>query len=276
MRRRTLITAVGLLLVAGCGAPAPPASPAPPSVLRLDLANGPERPLPTEVRLPAGGGRHPLLVFVHGYTCHVAEYADLLDHWARAGFAVAAPTFPYTHGAAAKLDIMDLLKQPADVTAVLDALLSRAGQPGDPLHGRLDPARVAAGGHSLGGMTTVGALGKWRDPRLKAGLVLAGSARDVGTAFQGEPAPLLFVHGLGDRVVTIDQGRAAYEAVPWPKAFLTLPLGTHRNPFMFTSDPDWARVADATTDFLRWRLAGDSSARTRLTALGPDFEDRLG
>ncbi|MEV4416687.1 alpha/beta hydrolase [Catellatospora sp. NPDC049609] len=276
MRGRIAITAVGLLLVAGCAAPELEAAPAQPSVLRVELANGPDRPLPTEIRLPGGGGRHPLVVFVHGYTCHVAEYEDLLTHWARAGFAVAAPTFPYTHGGAAQLDVMDLLHQPADVTAVLDALLTRAAQPGDPLHDRLDPDRIVAGGHSLGGMTTVGALGRWRDPRLRAGIVLAGSARDVGTQFRGEPAPLLFVHGVADSVVTLDQGRAAYDAVPWPKAFLTLPQGTHRNPFMSTFDPDWARVAEATTDFLRWRLTGDAAARARLAALGTDFEDRLG
>ncbi|GAA1421419.1 alpha/beta hydrolase family protein [Catellatospora coxensis] len=275
MRRRTAIIAAGLIMLAGCGSPTAPEA-APSTVVRLGLARGADRPLPTEVHLPPGRGRHPLVVFVHGYTCHVSEYADLIAHWVVAGFAVAAPTFPYTNGAAARLDVMDLLNQPQDVTAVLDALLADNAKQGGPLYGRLDPDRIAAGGHSLGGMTTVGALGKWRDPRLKAGIVLAGSARDVGAAFRGDPAAMLFIHGAGDRVVTIDQGLAAYDAVPWPKAFLTLPAGTHRNPFMSPADPDFARVAESTTDFLRWRLHGDSDARKRLAALGSDFNDRLG
>lgn len=276
MRRRTAIIAAGLLLLAGCGSPAPAGEAEPSKVVRLDLARGPDRPLPTEVHLPPGHGRHPLVVFVHGYTCRVPEYADLIANWVVAGFAVAAPTFPYTNGAAAKLDVMDLLNQPQDVTAVLDALLAASTKQGDPLYGRIDPDRIAAGGHSLGGMTTVGALGKWRDPRLKAGIVLAGSARDVGAEFRGDPAAMLFIHGLGDRVVTIDQGRAAYDAVPWPKAFLTLPTGTHRNPFMSPADPDFDLVAESTTDFLRWRLNGDTEARRRLAGLGTHLDDRLG
>lgn len=275
MRRHIAVIVAGLMLIAGCGTPAP-ARPAQPSVVRLDLANGPDRPLPTSLYLPPGAGPHPLLVFVHGYTCNVPEYEDLLWHWAEAGIAVAAPTFPYTHGGAAKLDVMDLLRQPADVTAVIDAVLAQTERADGPLHARIDPARIAAGGHSLGGMTTVGALGRWRDPRLVAGIVLAGSARDVGTQFRGEPASLLFVHGAQDRVVGIDQGLAAYRAVPWPKAFLTLPQGTHRNPFMSTADPDHAEVAAVTTDFLRWRLAGDAAARARLAALDGDFDDQLG
>ncbi len=263
-------------MLAGCGSPTPVQEVEPSSVVRLDLARGADRTLPTEVHLPPGRGRHPLVVFVHGYTCHVSEYADLIANWVVAGFAVAAPTFPYTNGAAAKLDVMDLLNQPQDVTAVLDALLVAAAKQGDPLHGRIDPDRIAAGGHSLGGMTTVGALGKWRDPRLKAGIVLAGSAREVGAEFRGDPAAMLFIHGIGDQVVTIDQGRAAYDAVPWPKAFLTLPAGTHRNPFMSPADPDFDLVAESTTDFLRWRLNADADARKRLAVLGTHFDDRLG
>ncbi|GIF97772.1 alpha/beta hydrolase family protein [Catellatospora citrea] len=276
MRRRTAIIAAGLIMLAGCGSPTPVQETAPSTVVRLDLARGADRPLPTEVHLPPGQGRHPLVVFVHGYTCHVSEYADLIANWVVAGFAVAAPTFPYTNGAAAKLDVMDLLHQPEDVSAVLDALLAASAKEGDPLHGRIDADRIAAGGHSLGGMTTVGALGRWRDPRLKAGIVLAGSARDVGAEFRGDPAAMLFIHGMGDQVVTIDQGRAAYDAVPWPKAFLTLPSGTHRNPFMSPADPDFKLVAASTTDFLRWRLNGDADARKRLAALGTDFDDHLG
>ncbi len=262
-------------MLAGCGSPTTAQETPPSTVVRLDLARGPDRPLPTEVHLPPGRDRHPLVLFVHGYTCHVSEYADLIAHWVVAGFAVAAPTFPYTNGAAAKLDVMDLLNQPQDVTAVLDAVLARAAKDGDPLYGRIDPDRIAAGGHSLGGMTTVGALGKWRDPRLKAGIVLAGSAREVGAEFRGDPAAMLFIHGMGDQVVTIDQGRAAYDAVPWPKAFLTLPGGTHRNPFMSPADPDFTLVATSTTDFLRWRLNGDAEARNRLAGLGSNFADRL-
>lgn len=63
---------------------------------------------------------------------------------------------------------------------------------------------------------------------------------------------------------------------PGRKAFLTLPSGTHRNPFMSPADPDFKLVAESTTDFLRWRLNGDADARKRLAEVGTNFDDRLG
>jgi predicted dienelactone hydrolase len=46
---------------------------------------------------------------------------------------------------------MAMLNRPRDVSFAVSVLLERSGAEGDLLHGGIDPARVAVGGHSLGG-----------------------------------------------------------------------------------------------------------------------------
>jgi fermentation-respiration switch protein FrsA (DUF1100 family) len=95
-------------------------------------------------------------------------------------------------------------------------------------------------------------------------VVLAGSALGVGTAFSGPAAPLLFVHGEQDPLVSYGSGQEAYGKVPWPKAFLSLPGENHADPYLDPTDPGFDVVATITTDFLRWSLYGDSGARSKL------------
>jgi len=105
---------------------------------------------------------------------------------------------------------------------VLTRVLALDTKAGDPLAGRLDRDHVAAAGHSGGGVTTIGMLSGTRDDRLSAAVVLAGRQALPGT-FTGAAVPVLFVHGQLDQVVRYAAGVAAFKAVPWPKALLTLP-----------------------------------------------------
>ncbi|MEV0605714.1 chlorophyllase [Polymorphospora rubra] len=278
-------------------APAPsgsaPAEPFAVGVRQLDLARD-DRALPVTLWYPATGdaggtprtgvraaaGRFPVVAFSHGLTGTPQDYAAVLTRWAAAGFVVAAPRFPKTSGTATQPDVFDVLNQPADVSFVLTEVLALDGRDGDPLAGRLDTDRVAAAGHSAGGITTLGLFTLARDERLDAGIVLAGSALGVGTTFSGAAAPQLFVHGELDEVVSYASGKAAYDQVPWPKAMLSLPDGDHGRSLLRSGDPAFEVVVDTTTDFLRWTLYGDPDARRRL----PDgagrggvasFDDRL-
>ncbi|MBO4206590.1 alpha/beta hydrolase family protein [Micromonospora echinofusca] len=275
---------------APAGGPRPSASPVPAGsapaepfavgVRELKLTRDGDRALPVTIWYPATGspggdprrgrpaarGRFPVVVFSHGLTARPADYAALLGRWAAAGFVVAAPTFPGTSRGAARYDVLDVLNQPADVSFVLTRVLALDGRAGDPLRGRLATDRVAATGHSAGGVTTVGLFTVERDDRLDAGIVLAGSALGVGTAFAGTDAPQLFVHGERDEVVSYSAGRAAYEAVPWPKAMLSLPDGDHGRALLRGDDRSFAVVADTTVEFLRWSLYGDAAAKRRLPA----------
>lgn len=261
------------------GATAEPAGAAPREafpvgVRKLSLNRGGDRPLAVTIWYPGrddGGSapepapaRFPVVVFSHGLGAQPADYAPLLTDWAAAGFVVAAPAFPHTSRGAAEFDVLDVLNQPADASYVLTQVLALDRAEGDPLRGHLDIDRVAAAGHSAGGITTVGLFTVDRDKRLDAGIVLAGSALGVGTAFSGPAAPQLFVHGQLDDVVSYGAGKAAYDAVPWPKAMLRLPDGDHGRGLARPGNPAFGVVADTTVEFLRWTLYRDPAAKRRL------------
>jgi dienelactone hydrolase len=235
-------------------------------VRTLRWARTADRKLPTTVFYPKGAGRFPVVIFSHGLNGRPSDYRELLTRWAAAGFVVAAPAYPHTTRGAARFDALDVVNQPADASYVLTKVLALNTKNGDPLRGHLDTARVAAAGHSAGGITTVGLFSLGRDDRLTAGIVLAGNGLGMGKAYAGRPASLLFVHGDKDPIVPYDWGRAAYDAVPWPKAWLRLRGQGHIDPYLRPGASAFAAVNRTTTDFLRWTLYGDATAKRRLAA----------
>ena len=194
------------------------------------------------------------MLFSHGLTSQPGDYAAMLARWAQAGFVVAGPTYPNTSYGAPDLDPLDIVNQPADASHVIDLLLAQGG----PLTAIIDPGRLAAAGHSAGGITTVGLFSAHRDERLKAGVVLAGTDFQ-GTPFSGPPAAMLFVHGRKDNTVTYRAGHAVFEAVPWSRAMLSVTQGGH-----VTQGADFEATTGTSTEFLRWALYGDLTARARI------------
>jgi dienelactone hydrolase len=209
-------------------------------------------------RASAAPGPFPLVLFSHGLTTEPGDYREILVRWVEAGFVVAAPAYPHTSRGARDFDPVDLLNQPADASQVISDLLKRNARAGDPLRGRIDPARIAAAGHSGGGVTTVGLFAGNRDDRLDAGIVLAGRQL-FAVPFTGPPAPVLFVHGRRDTTVQYAAGLAAFRSVPWPRALLTITAGGH-----VTTDRDSEVTVRTTTEFLRWSLYGDPAAKARI------------
>jgi dienelactone hydrolase len=225
----------------------------------LDLSRGRDRPLATTVWYPADGdGPFPLVLFSHGLSSEPQAYASVLRPWARAGFVVAAPRYPHTAYRVREFDAVDVINQPADASEVIARVLALNRKPGDPLEGRIDAGRIAAAGHSAGGITTIGMFSGNRDGRLDAGIVLSGR-RVLPVPFAGDPAPILFVHGKLDRTVRYAEGLAAFDAVPWPKAMMAVTEGGH-----VAITKDFGPVIAATTDFLRYALYGDRAAKDRL------------
>ncbi|WP_305784658.1 alpha/beta hydrolase family protein [Symbioplanes lichenis] len=247
----------------------------------LDFARD-DRSLPTTVWYPASvsgddvtplGGRYPLVLFSHGLTSQPADYADMLTRWAQAGFVVAAPTYPYTSWTAdeaGRLNADDIVNQPADASHVIDLMLAQAGTITSVIH----PGRLAAAGHSAGGITTVGLLSARRDERLKAGIVFNGTDFQ-GAEFSGPAAAMLFVHGRKDTTVTYRAGHTVFAAVPWSRAMLSITDGGH-----VTESADFEATTQTSTEFLRYALYGDSAAKKRLPAAAATdgvatFEDQL-
>ncbi|UWZ59379.1 alpha/beta hydrolase [Dactylosporangium aurantiacum] len=226
------------------------------------------RVLRTVVWLPSTTTKVPAVVFSHGLNGTPEAFAPLLTAWAAAGFAVIAPAYPNTSRNAPRLDVYDVLNQPADASYVLSQVLA------GPLGAHIDSGRLAAAGHSAGAITTVGLFTAGRDARLHAGIILAGSGLGVGTAFTGTPASLLFVHGDADPLVSYASGKATYDVVPWSKAMLTVAGGNHNDPYLRPSAASFTEVRSLTIAFLRLELYGDPSARRQLPR-GPSFDDRL-
>jgi dienelactone hydrolase len=199
-------------------------------------------------------GRFPLILLSHGLTGLPAYFAPAGTRWAAAGFVVAAPAYPHTKHGAPHFDVTDVVNQPADASYVITQVLAS-----DPAH--IDPVAIAAAGHSAGGYTTTGLLSSRRDARLRAAIVVAGAL--LGGAYTGPATPVLFVHGDADQTVPYQNGRAAYDALPWPKAFLTVEGGDHGR-YLAAGGRGFDQLIATTTDFLRWTLYGDGAAKDRL------------
>ncbi|MEU4424489.1 dienelactone hydrolase family protein [Actinoplanes sp. NPDC024001] len=242
MRIVAMVAAL-LLLVAGCGTgPRAQAAAAPAVVTRvIHLARGTDRPLPTTIWYEGElAGRHPIVLFSHGLGGLPEQFAPLAETWAKAGYVVAAPTYPRTNGRV-KVDASDIRRQPADAAYVLKQLAA-----GD-LAAHLDLDRVAAVGFSAGGTTTLGLFRDGHSPALRAAVSVSG--RRPPTAFAGPGAPMLFLHGDEDPVVPISAGRAAYRAAPWQKEFVVV-RGAGHGQFLNPGHPDYPSVSTRILRFL--------------------------
>jgi dienelactone hydrolase len=285
--RRRLGAALALLLtLAACSSPSepPPAtSPAAPGrpvyavgLRILHLTRGPVRPLPTLVFYPAApwtpsgsgrpadqpaAGRFPLVVFSHGLKGSPERYQAALTGWAAAGFVVVAPNFPHTSQFAPDFRRSDIARQPADVRYVLESVRRLATTPGDPLSGHIDTTRMAAIGHSAGGYTTMGLFTAGHDPALKAAVIMAGWLPPM--PFAGPPATMLFLQGTADPIVPVARSRQAFDRVPWPKSYLLLRHNSHAT-YLQPGQAGYHLMESTVTNFLRWTLNGDRTARAAL------------
>jgi predicted dienelactone hydrolase len=225
----------------------------------------PGRPVDLQVRVsaPATGTGLPVILLSHGHgpSHHLSSlngYAPLAGFWAAHGFVVIQPTHltsrTLSHLVADAPGAPDFWRSRAeDMTHILDRL-DVIEQTVPQLAGRVDRAKVALAGHSLGGFTAALLLGagltnpdtgnvvRLVEPRIKAGVLLAAPGRGgevlngpmaeqwpvIGAVdFSTMTAPALVVAGDKDdsRHFT-DMGpdwhADPYHLAPGPKALLTL------------------------------------------------------
>lgn len=260
-----------------------------------DQAAKPTRTLSTQIHYPAdrdpeavagdgapaakSHGPYPLVIFAHGNTVsEPTAYAPLRESWARAGYVVAAPTFPLSSttlsGAGA-----DFVNQPADVSFVIGQMLALSAAADGPYAGLIDPGRIAVAGHSLGAMTALGVTANncCADARIKAAIVMAGAETPFpgGRFFTGSThVPTMVVHGDADTNVPIAQGRKVFTDAPPPKAMLTLLSGDHNQPYFGDQRTSQARlVATTTLAFLDRYVKDDGPGLDRLRKAVADSAD---
>ena len=237
------------------------------------------RSLVTVIRYPVTAGRgsppargFPLVVFSQGFDLPAEAYAGLLHAWASAGYVVAAPTYPETDpDVPGGPDEADIVNHPADLRFVIGALIGASRNPGDRLHGRIDPGRVAVVGQSDGGNVSlaVAADSCCRDASVRAAVILSGAELGSfgGSYFTSGSVPLLVVQGTADTVNPPGCSALSYDAAPRPKYFLELLGAQHLPPYV---DPGPARrgVIRVVTAFLDAYLSPRRAPLRRLVSAG--------
>jgi len=219
-----------------------------------DGTSGP-RVLVTSVRLPSRGRPpFPLIVFAHGFALRPATYTRLLDAWTRAGFIVAAPSFPVENAdAPGGPDQGDLLNEPRDMSFVLSKLLA----PRSRWRSLIDSHAIAFAGQSDGAVAAFAAAfdPRFADRRVDAALVLSGAAPAGFTRAAPRSPPLLAVQGTADPINPPGDTDAYFRLMPRPKFLLRLLGASHLPPY--TTADRWSSVViRATGAFLRHYLRG--------------------
>jgi dienelactone hydrolase len=195
------------------------------------------RPLTTYLWYPPvadGDGPWPLVVFGHGFATTPYTYRRLLRAWARAGFLVAAPVFPLGNAnAPGGPDESDIVNQPRDLSFVITQLLAAGASQASPLHGLVDPTRIAVAGQSDGAVTAFAAAYQrpWHDRRVRAAVILAGAELGRHIRLVSKAPPLLAAQGTSDRINPPVYSLDLFRAVTRPKFLLLLHGAGHLPPY---------------------------------------------
>lgn len=159
------------------------------SPIRLDMAG--RQPLELRLTAPAAGDHLPIVILSHGfgpsfYVPSKDGYAHMAQFWAERGFAVIQPTHASSRVGGLPADAEGApffwRERVEEIRTIIDRL-SEIEERAPAVSGRLDHNRVAAAGHSFGGHTLSLLLGAqlhgetFRDPRIKAGILLAPPGR---------------------------------------------------------------------------------------------------
>ncbi len=276
--------------------------PASPSVATGKTSAGaPARILPTQIRYPASGsaggaerpgapaamasGPFPLIVFSQGYYTPVSAYSGLMDAWTRAGYVVAAPTYPLTAPSwPGGPNESDIVNHPNDLRFVISVLMAQANNPQSPLYHLVNVNEIAVAGQSDGGDVSLAVAANTccMDHAVKAAVIMSGAELSGfgGSYFSGGSTPLLVTQGDEDAVNRPGCSATLYNQAPAPKYFVDLlqdgaqskqsSLETwreHLQPYV-SPGPPRNYVARTSTAFFDYYLKNDRSGLLSLTAAG--------
>jgi len=158
-------------------------------------------------------GKHPVVVFTHGYTGTFTDYTFLFEDLASRGYVVASVNHTYEATAvefpdgrlvksmvgnhfAHTLQLDDkstwfaVAARVSDLKFVMDELQRMNSSRNGPFTDKLDLSHVALAGHSLGGVTAL--LGSEMEPRFSAALSIDGVIPGSLFGTTGKPVLMMF------------------------------------------------------------------------------------
>jgi predicted dienelactone hydrolase len=262
------------------------------------------RDVPVRIRMPAGTGKAPVILFSHGLGGNLDAGTDWATAWTDAGFLVVHLQHPgsdlsiWRGGPSAVRTAMapeQLIARASDVRFALDRLAKHGAEGACDLD-RADLDHVGMSGHSFGAGTTQAVSGQrypvrgaaLADKRIDAAIAFSpspgrnGALSDAET-FGGVTIPFLSVTGSDDVVPQLSAMTAAdrerpFRAMPAGGKYLLWLDGTTHAAF---GGNDYAPrgpapdahvkpiIIRATTLFWRWTLRGDARAKAALDAGDP-------
>lgn len=229
-----------------------------------------QRRLVTIVRYPKAPGRFPLIVFGHGFAVTPAPYSALLGSWARAGYVVAAPVFPFGNAnAPGGPNEQDLVNQPRDMSFVITGMLADSATRSGVLAGAIDPGKVAVSGQSDGGDTALAVAydPRYGDARIGAAVILSGAEIPflAKIHFASPSPPLLATQGTADTINPPSATSMFFDAAPPPKYLVRLIGAPHLPPYT-DMQPQLGIVERTSLAFLDYYLKGRRGALRRMAA----------
>lgn len=268
-----------------------------------------QRTLPWRLRLPAGDGPCPLVLYSHGLGGSREGGQAWGDAWADAGIAVLHLQHPGSdidalrasaRTAQAAASAEQMVERLQDLRFAIDELQRRATA-GEAPWARIRADAIGVAGHSFGALTTQAVAGQrypgvggLSDPRPKAFVALSpslpiGVKLSPGEAFADVVRPFFALTGSRDaspiqRNGADAQRAAVYDALPpGQRALLWLQGADHRTfggghveRVLVPEDRYTVLIARATAAWWRWHLLGDEAAHARLASLeGLSEGDRM-
>ena len=209
---------------------------------------------PTE--LGKDGLQHPLFVWGCGGGSTPSSYAELLRRVATHGFVVIA-------------EVSEIGDNGAPLRASIDWLLAENARAGSMLYGKLNAAKIALGGHSIG---SVNSFLIADDPRLTTSIHIAGGSLDdvrnpsaptTGMGGKRLIHPVAYICSMRDSFGNVEKTQKDYDNTKVP-AWMTVMTGVEHTG---AARSGWA----ATIAWLRWQLAGEQERRSAFLGAGGEF-----
>lgn len=184
------------------------------------------------------GAPYPVFVWGPGAGATPASYRDHLTRIASHGFIVYS---------------IVSTGNGSEMVAALDWLMAENERAGSPYHGKLDPERIALGGHSRGSLSTFGAAA---DPRVVTTIHVAGGSFD-GNGPRNLRNPTAYIAGEEDVRATNNATRD-YENTNVPVFYTIMDEVGH---ILAAREGLGVMVS-----WLRWHLGGETERRSQFLA----------